>query len=208
MNVAELSCGEKSVIIALQFGGKQTYEELMASTELTRNPLMKAVRELRSKGYVQLSDTGNRRIIAVQLTMPKPMEYTTVYEMCINADESGDELPRLEAMEMTVHKFMPDFTGKAPTVENYRKWLRELGTTKAFYELIEKAGGNNVKAPINYIDKMIARRDKGQTWTTRQTVKPAEKTVEKPSEPEPEEEYVDMDLMRTMMRSYKSQKAV
>jgi hypothetical protein len=195
MNVSKLSNSARGIIVALVINNDMTYAELMENLSISKNPLMVAMRELRSLALVQVYSTGNRRTQAVRLTLPSQPLTCTVYELCVKADETADENEQIEAIMATLQERFPvgSYSGKTPTRRDVRRWLNQAGSAIEFYELLEQSKGKAVKAPINYISKMIAN-DSVQPVRARSsysTFKPVEV----------EEDTVDMELMRKIMRS-------
>jgi hypothetical protein len=145
------------VVTALVLGGDMTYAELIENVGISKNPLMEAMRELRSLGLVQTYTTGKGRIQAVRLTLPSQPLVCTVYELCVKADETADQDEQIDAMMSTLQERFPlgSYSGKTPTRRDARRWLNQTGSAVAFYELLEQSKGKAVKAPINYISTMI-----------------------------------------------------
>jgi hypothetical protein len=190
------------VLTALVLGGDMTYAELMDNAGIGYNALMKALSELKSQELVQVYSTGKGRIQAVRLVLPTKPLVCTVYELCVNADETTDHDEQIEAMISTLQERFPvgSYSGKTPSRRDARRWLNQTGSAVAFYELLEQSKGKAVKAPINYISTMIAN-DSIQPKRTRPSNSRA-----KPIQEQPEvEDEVDMDLMRSIMRSSKVQ---
>jgi hypothetical protein len=182
IDIASLSNAARGIVLALTYNDTVlTYAELMRQSGSSKRALMYEVSELRDRGWVQLESTGNGREIGVRLTMPTSALTGSVFDVCVQADEANDENAQIKAIGLAVNDVIQpgSYTGKAPSLSNFKRWLREMGSAVAFYTTLDKARGNDVQAPINYIDTMVRRELRARSTGREQTYAKASHTEQK-----------------------------
>jgi hypothetical protein len=151
------SCAASRVLFSLTQNGDMTYAELEDNTGLSNKSVRSAISELRLLGFTQVYPSGNGRILMVKATLTTAPIDTSISTMSKTADETGNVDKQVAAMRVALEEVIPtgSYTGKSPTDRNYRTWLARIGTSEAFYDLLQEAIGKPVKSPIPYVNSMI-----------------------------------------------------